>query len=493
MKTELTWTPPKKNELIVGGYHIERKSWWPGRPSKMERLTGGPVTGTSFIDEKAVPDMVNEYRCVATHIVNPEIISIPSFPAAVYGFNYLRYDEMLEKLKILESGNSDVCRLVDAGPASGGERRIWCVVLGEDLSDNPDKPAVFLLANAHAAENQCSDVCVGLVEEALRLYASGDEAFKKIFKHVQIRIIPMYNAYGRSCVENGFPGRARKSSPVIEEPPDLDPLRVFDCWSADYSPGLDPNRTYDVAWEFAEAQRTKDIQGESPFSLPETKAVAKMALAARPQITIDYHAPCGIPFYPASWPDGSTPVDEELTAEVAEAFSELTSVEFPADQPGKSSFAYDIPVGWGSAWFYKNFYGASICAEGFWEQMPIDSRLLAIGPKRSLEELIPKNLENLRWMCERVLGAGVTVRVSDPSGEPIEALVEVIGQMDPHCLPQKTDAEHGVYRRILSPGVYDFRITAEGRKEVLLKNKSVSPRRNKEIRVVMPRRGEVAE
>jgi hypothetical protein len=141
---------------------------------------------------------------------------------------------------------------------------------------------------------------------------------------------------------------------------------------------------------------------QKPFSLPETKAVAIMALALRPQIFIDYHAPCGIPFYPSKWPDKTKAVDEKLYLEVGKKFATLTAPTFPADYSPESQIPYNIVTGWGTGWFYKNFYGVPLCPEGFYEQMPGNPRLLAIAPSASLKELISGNLNAFACLAKRL-------------------------------------------------------------------------------------------
>jgi len=485
LKARIKWLPPRINSDIVGGYHIERKVWWPGKAIITERLTEKPVKNLSFSDLKVIPDMVNEYQIIAVHKNYTDILSNPSFPGVIYGYAYIRYDDMVLELKQLAKENSDICKLVDAGPASGNKRRIWCMILGEDTRDTPDKPGVFLHANAHAAENQCSDVCMGIIRESICNYRKKDPIFIDIFKNIQARIIPMYNVYGREMVEKGFPGRARKSHPVELKPPPIDPLEILHCWNADLTPGLDPNRTFDVGWEFPEKVYDPKNQGKQPFALPETRAIAEMALTLRPQISIDYHAPCGLPFYPAEWPDKTRAVDEKLYQEVGMNFAALTAPTFPADDYRQSQVPYDIPTGWGTGWFYKNFYGATLCPEGFYEQMPGDSRLLAIGPSVSLKELIPGNLNAFVWLSERVRGAGITVHVVNETGKPLSAEVEVLDHMDKNCLPQLTDEKYGSYRRILMPGTYDLRFTALDYKDILLEKIRIKKDENKKINIIM--------
>ena len=124
LRAELTWQPPRINADAVGGYHVDRTTWWPGDPPVTTRLTAAPVTDCRFTDEAVVPDQVNEYRVVAVNSHFPAVVSPPSFPAAVYGFAFMRYDDMLADLQALAADNPDICRLVDARPSAGRGLRI---------------------------------------------------------------------------------------------------------------------------------------------------------------------------------------------------------------------------------------------------------------------------------------------------------------------------------------------------------------------------------
>lgn len=484
LAAEISWDKPRVNAENVAGYHLERSTWWPGQPTSTVILTAEPVEGCCFVDKNVKPDFINEYRIISVHKQSESIRSAPSFPCAIYGYAYLRYNEIVEEMKQLACDNSDICRLIDAGPGSGEGRRVWCMVLGKDNSDNPDRPGIFIHANAHAAENQCTDTAMGIIREAINGYRKGDPVFMDIFENIQARIIPMYNVFGRTMVEKGFPGQARKSHPVKLLPPPLDPLMIEKSWNFDGTPGIDPNRQFDVEWSAKLPGRTVQNWGKLPFTLPETRAVANMALALRPQISIDFHAPCGVPLYPSAWPDGTSTVDHNLFIEVAKNVTKRSSPTFPADNAEESHIPYQIVPGWGTGWFYKMFYGVPLCPEGFYEQMPRDPRLLAIGPSISLEELIPGNLDAFIWMAKRIRGAGITVYVKDPEGKPLVADVKVLDHMDTHCAPQLTDRKYGVYRRILIPDNYRISLYAEGYETHFLDIK-IKAGKNKTINVVL--------
>ena len=174
LQADLAWLPPLRNASAVGGYLIERTTWWHGVPRASRILAGKPVKPCFLRDPAVVPNQINEYRVLAVHKKVGAVPPVASFPAAVYGFAYLRYSEIVTELRAMARKNPDLCRLIDAGPASGKGYRIWCMVLGKDTSDNPDQPGVFLAGNPHASEVQGTDALMGVLCESIRLYRKGD-------------------------------------------------------------------------------------------------------------------------------------------------------------------------------------------------------------------------------------------------------------------------------------------------------------------------------
>jgi len=460
----LTWKPPAVNAEEAGGYLVERRSWWPGVEPETALLTRTPVRGCAFRDGTVVPDRVNEYRVRPVHRRFGAIEGPRSFPAAVYGFAFMRYGEMVEELKALGSAYPEVCRIVDAGPASMKPYRVWCAVLGTDTSDLADRPGLFLAGTPHASEIEGGDMCMGLVRETLRRWKSGDPVIRRVLETTQIRIVPFYNPCGRLSNETGFPGGVRKTAPARMLDIPADPLRVSNCWPADTTGGLDPNRTFDVGWEAAvdTDPRSGCYPGKRPCAAPETRALVKMAFAVRPQISVNYHGPCGYPLLTGDFPDGTPPPDREFHREVGREFAKRSDPDFADDVPEESPHPSSNLNGVAQNWFHKAFYGAHLLPEGFCGQVPADPRVLPVAGSDSIAELVESNMRALVWMAERLHGAGIAVHVRDGDGRPLEAEVAVPGRMSAWCLAQKTGRRHGDYRRILPPGVYAVEISARG-------------------------------
>lgn len=467
----LAWKPPLLNAREVGGYEVERKSWWPGRAARTEMLAAVAPDACAFRDEAPVADFVNEYRVRALHRRFGAAAGAWSFPAAAYGFAFARYGDMVAELKALARDNPAVCRLVDAGPAALGDFRVWCAVLGTDTGDFPDRPGLFLAGNPHGSEIEGGDVCLGLVRETLRRWRAGDPVVRGILETTQIRVIPFYNPCGRSSSEAGYPGGVRKTRPARLLPPHWDPLQRRACWRADTSGGLDPNRTFDAGWEAApetaSSRGSGNYPGRRPGAAPETRALVRQALALRPQISVNYHGPCGYPLLPGDLPGGRRPADRPLHHEVGRAFARLSDPDFANDVPDESPHPTQRIAGVAQNWFYRAFYGAHLLPEGFYGQVPSDHRVLPVAGSHSIPELVARNFEAMLWLAGRIHGSGLVVRARGRDGRPVEADVEVVGRMDPGSLPQRTDRRHGTYRRLLSPGVYTVRVrAADGRSVV---------------------------
>ncbi len=481
LTTKLAWQPPTANAAAAGGYLVERTSWWLGDEPRKEMLTPEPVTGCHFVDTSVVPDKINEYRVYAVHPDFHHILSPPSFPAAIYGFCYLRYTEMVDALQDMAGENPDICRLIDAGPASGERHRIWCMILGTDTSDLPDKPGLLLVGNPHACEIQGVEVCMGILAETIRRYRAGDAAIMRLVESLQVRVVPMYNPHGREAHEKGYCGNTRKTAPARSIPPPVDPLRILHCWQADLGGGIDPNRTFDAAWSCtgdAADPASAVYPGEEPFAAPETRALVEMTRALRPQISIHYHGPCSYPLYTDQWPNGDKAVDTEMIFDVARTFARLSAPTFAAEDPNVSP--EPLPVygtsGW---WCYKEWYGVHLTPEGFYEQLVCDPRILPITASEALDELVPHNFNAFLELARRLLGAGIAVHVRSEEGAALVARVEVEGHVDPHCAPQLTDPTHGSYYRILPPGPCTVIVSAPGyadrRLDITLDNDTSTP------------------
>lgn len=488
---EIEWKPPLVNAGEAGGYIVRRKSWRPGAPAATAVLNRRPVSDCAFRDDRVVKDCVNEYSVKAVHGKFKEAAGEWSFPAAVYGFAYMRYDEMVSEMEELSCRHPDVCRLEDAGPASVKPYRVWCAVLGTDVSDMPDRPGLLLAGNVHGSEIEGGDVCMGLIREIMRGWKKKDRSITKMLQSIQIRVIPVYNPCGRSSLEAGFPGGVRKNKPAKILKPPIDPLKLKQCWFADVDGGLDPNRTFDSGWEWegrSEDPGSSNYPGRRPFAAPETRALARMARALRPQISVHYHGPCGYPLLTGDWPDGSKPVDRRLHYEIGREFARRSDTEFANDLPDISSHPTEKRGQVAQNWFYKEFYGAHFLAEGFYGQVPADGRLLPVAGSGSIGDLVQANMSALLWMAGRLCGAGIEVHVHDEGGRPFEAEVRVAGHMDPNCLRQVTSKKHGCYRRILPPGAYTVSCSRDGFKPQAFKGVNVPDGKPARLYVSLKRR-----
>lgn len=475
-EARLTWDPPLVNADAVRGYQIERTSWWPGEGSTTEVLSAD-VKGLSFTDRRVPADRMNEYRVRAVHRTIEGVEGPWGFPSAVYGFAYTTYQRMVRELKQWARRHPDVCRLVDAGPSALRPYRMWCMVLGTDTGDHPDRPGLLLAGNIHGGEIDGGEVCLGLIGELLAGWKEGDVEIRRILQAVQIRIVPIYNPAGRSVFESGYPGRARKNLPGRRIPIPDDPLQITECWPSDPAAGIDPNRTFDVNWQWKQSDRKSDstYAGAKPLAAPETRALVRLARALKPQISVHYHGPCGYPLLPGNWPDGTEPVDRPLHDAIGREFGRLSDPEFANSVSGGSAEPIRGMGGIAHDWFYQEFYGAHFLAEGFYGQVPNDARIPAFAGSAAVEDLVRCNKKALIWMADRVAGEGIEVTVQDEAGRPLVAEVEVEGRMDPKCSPQLTDPRHGRYRRILFSGECRLCVRSSGYQSAAVSPLKVGP------------------
>jgi hypothetical protein len=274
-------------------------------------------------------------------------------------------------------------------------------------------------------------------------------------------------------------------------PPPLDPLQIKHCWNADLTPGIDPNRTFAADWPHQPGNldpRSSGYAGKRPFGAPETRALVKMARQLRPQISVHYHGPCGFPFYPGAWKDGSFPKEQELFQTVAREFAIRSAPAFRADVPETSPYPCAIG-GTAFKWGYQEFYGVHLCPEGFYEQLVYDPRVIPISGVASIPELVACNLDAMIWLAQRLQAAALTVQVKNDSGQPLQARVEVLSRMDKHCAPQYADRKHGYYHRILSPGTYAVRLCCRGYQTKVIRKIKITDRGLTQLKVGLNKAG----
>ncbi len=486
----LNWKPPLINAQVVGGYEIQRVSWWPGVQPRITVLGRVAPTALEFEDATFQPDRINEYRVRAMHDRFDAIKGSWSFPAAIYGFVYTGYDRMVEKLHRFGNQWPEVCRIFDGGPAAREPYRIWCAVLGTDTGNHPDRPGLLLVGNVHADEIDGGEVCLGLIERLLAGWGAGNGACRRFLERVQLRIIPFYNPAGRSVFENGYCGKNRKNLPAQRLPVALNPLLITSSWPSDVTAGMDPNRSFDVNW--LDCERTgkpedSTYAGDQPWLSPEAKALATIAGGFHPQISIHYHGPGGYSLIPGNWQDGSPPTERPLHLEIAREFARLSNPQFTNNVPDQIDTCGSTSLeGAAHDWCYQEFYGAHFLAEGFSGQVPEDQRIPPIAGSGAIAELVRTNLKALFWMGSRVTGAGLEVSVQDDAGRPLVARVEIGGATDPHCKPQQSDPVHGRYRRILAARtLYSVTVTCEGYRDVHLENITIAANRPTRFTVKM--------
>ncbi|MDT8286907.1 MAG: M14 family metallopeptidase, partial [Elusimicrobiales bacterium] len=226
---------------------------------------------------------------------------------------YHNYREMYDRLKALETANSDVASLFSIGKTVEG-REIWTLRINSSAKGTrPSSKPGAVFQGAHHAREHLS-VEVPLLFAVWLLEHRSDAEVKKFIDTLDIYIQPMINPDGAEYdISTGKYKWWRKNMSVNSG-----------------SQGVDLNRNYDSWWCQAGASNSPWADtycGPSAFSEPETRAVRDF-VKARPNLKtmISYHTYAELILYPwgGKYEDIPDQNDLKVFRTLAEGMASLT-------------------------------------------------------------------------------------------------------------------------------------------------------------------------
>jgi carboxypeptidase T len=213
---------------------------------------------------------------------------------------YMTYDEMLVKLRSLESQYPNLAKLFDIGDTwektkGIANRDIWIMRL-TGKSDNKNKPGIVFLGNHHARELVTVEIPVRLIEHLLSNYGK-DPDITNMVDNTEIWIAPMINPDGHSLAEQGANWRKNKNTNK-----DI---------SANARMGVDLNRNYAYKWASGGSSSdtgSETFHGKVAFSEPETQAVRDFIKSkSNLKIMMSYHSFSNLILWPWGWTNSAPP------------------------------------------------------------------------------------------------------------------------------------------------------------------------------------------
>ncbi|TWE29292.1 zinc carboxypeptidase [Prauserella muralis] len=229
------------------------------------------------------------------------------FPAGDEGYH--TYAELSEELSAAAREHPGITRLSSVGTSAQG-RALHLLKISDNAGTDEAEPEVLFTCNQHAREHLTTEMCLHIVQRFTEGYGS-DPAVTNFVDTREILVIPSVNPDGAEYDIAGGEYRGWRKNRQ--------------------GAGTDLNRNWDYRWGCCGGSSgnpaSDTYRGPSPFSAPETRAVAgfvdSRVVDGTQQITahIDFHTYSEL----VLWPFGYTHDDtaEGMTAEEAQRFAEV--------------------------------------------------------------------------------------------------------------------------------------------------------------------------
>ena len=321
-------------------------------------------------------------------------------------FGYHSYAEVIDEMVNVAETYPFLTLLDTIGYSVEGR-----LILGLKISDNADvhefEPGIRFTGCHHGNEHIATEVVLYLIHWLTQNY-SIDPLAQELVDTREIWLIPMVNPDG-----------------------------VY--YSTRYNAnGVDLNRDYGYMWEGYGGS-------PSPFSQPETQAMRKNAMENKFAIGFDYHSGgpgSDLKIVNTLWDYSPIfPQDDSLMMNVGGEYADSTG--------------YTLIRGW----YWYPVHGS--CQDAMFGCEGILDYTIETPEPDSHTPVCEYNLPAMLRMIERAGDVGIAGIVTDSiTGEPLDARVDI---EEVHW-PIYTDPRLGDYHRILLPGTYTVKVSANGYK-----------------------------
>jgi len=330
---------------------------------------------------------------------------------------YHSHSELTEELKGIEAAHPDICKLYDIGKSFEG-RELWFMKISDNVETEEDEPEIKYISTMHGDEPVGTELCLSLIHLLAEQYGT-DSRITDLVSETEIWIMPLMNP-------DGYAHTSRYNSQ----------------WK-------DLNRSF--------PDRVSDPDNTPEGRAVETQHLMNWGFSHSPILAANFHTGAVVANYPYdSDPDDSsrysaTP-DDDLFKELALAYASLNQPmhDSPFFQQGITNGVQWYPINGGMQdWNYEWMGCNEITIELYDTKWPSFSEIPKLW-----EDNREAMLSYMEWSLRGVRG----IVTDAESGEPLDAVVRVTGtEHDVY-----TDPDVGDYHRILLPGTYSIRFSADG-------------------------------
>jgi hypothetical protein len=352
-----------------------------------------------------------------------------------------------------------ICRLVDLGPTNNLVRphRLLAMVISDNPDTDEDEPEVLLTSTMHGDETSGFILMLRLIDHLARGYGA-DSEITDLVEETEIWINPLANPDGTY-----FGGDQTVA----------DAIRFYTTTTGAASE-VNPNRNFP---DFAAGDHP---DGNSWW--PETEAMMAMAEAASFVLSANFHDGAEVVNYPWDTVERRHP-DDLWFQDVALDWAELAQTDGPS---GYMTSVNNNGITNGYDWYQIN--------GGRQDYMTYFHGGREVTIELSETKLLPSDELDAMWSWNRRAlldflthaQQGIRGLVTGPDGAPLAATVEVLGvDREEDGSVVRTDASVGDFHRLLLPGLYDFRIKADGHRALVVRGVAVSEGEATKIDVVL--------
>jgi hypothetical protein len=328
-----------------------------------------------------------------------------------------------------------ICRLEDFAPTSNAVRPHRLLFLR--ISDNPEiqelEPEVLLSSTMHGDETTGFVLLLHLIHEILVGYGS-DPQTTSLVDDFEIWINPNANPDGTYFESDDTVNGA---------------IRYYTTTNGNNS-GVDPNRNF-----------PNPAEGDHPDGNPwgaETEAMMAFADDHTTTLSANFHGGAELVNYPwDTWERRH--VDDDFLVHLSRGYADLAQADSP---PG---YMTDQSNGISHGWDWYQVAGSRQDFMTFWHsdrEVTIELSRTKTPPADEIDDLWSWNRRALLDFIGRA-GEGIHGLVTDPEGEPVEAIIQLVGHdsVEDNSFVA-TDPDVGDYHRLVLPGSYTVRISADG-------------------------------
>ena len=377
-----------------------------------------------LVEGGTVDDMYLQVRASDRHLLDerniPYQILAPNLAATRPGnsqgrdVEYHSSAEISARMRELEKLYPLIARVVDLGQSWQGRELTGMLITDQPWKRELNEPSLRVLGTHHGDEWSSMEVGLDLIETLLASYQS-DERITEMIDSAELWVLPVVNP-------DGVEAYTRRN------------IR-----------GVDLNRNYSYLWE------PGPYSGEEPFSERETRAVRALSMTRSFSHGLSLHS--GASNLGWVWNHTTEPAPDAAFMEaLCEDYLEAT------EQPGfwiTNGAQWYVTFGDTNDWSYGVRGGHDYTLE--------------VSVERSPEpELLEELLTFHRWPSLDFLNAGLRAglqgRITDTSGRPLEAEIQLKG-LDTTTF---SDPETGAFARPLLPGNYQVMVAAPGHQSAML-------------------------